>query len=177
MKTKKPKEIVLYDTTNYTERYDQARDSLFDSRAYDFDWETADDVPEKMIYEEMSYLQEIDYQYFSDKLTELFNDGYCIITGTCGRWNGKAQGGKFLTCFEDFCQFVRHLDEIKIIDNNGHLIITGYHHDGNDCYELKKLTRKGYEYADNNYFAHSRKLHENIMKCNLFSKLPRLANL
>lgn len=177
MKTKKTKPIVIYDTTNHTEQYDQARDSLFDSCAYDFDWVTADDVPEKMIYEEISFMQDIDYQYFSDKLNELFKDGYCIITGTCGRWNGKVQGGKFLTCIDDFRQFVSHLDKIKIVDENGHLIITGYHHDGCDRYELKKLTRKGYEYADNNYFAHSRKLHENIMKCNLFSKLPRLTNL
>lgn len=177
MKTKKTNTVVIYDTTNHTEQYDQARDSLFDSRACDFEWTSPDDVPEKMIYEELSYMQDIEYQYFADKLTELLKSGYCIITGTCGRWNGTVKGGKFLKSFDDFRQFVSHLDEIKVIDENGHLIITGYHHDGNDRYELKKLTRKGYEYADNNYFAHSRKLHETIMNCNLFSKLPRLANL
>ena len=42
-------------------------------------------------------------------------------------------------------------------------------------YELKRLTRQGYEYADRNYFAHDRKLHSTIMNCNFFSALPRLA--
>ena len=42
---------------------------------------------------------------------------------------------------------------------------------------VKKLTGKGYEYATNNYFAHYKKLHENIMTCNLFSALPYFSRL
>ena len=36
----KPHETVLYDTTNHTERYDEARDFLFATRADEFDWKT-----------------------------------------------------------------------------------------------------------------------------------------
>ena len=42
-------------------------------------------------------------------------------------------------------------------------------------YELNQLTHKGYEYADKNYFAHDRKLHNTIMRNNFFSALPRYA--
>lgn len=34
---------------------------------------------------------------------------------------------------------IQHLDNIKVIDRNGHLIIEGYHHDGSNHYELKRL--------------------------------------
>ena len=67
------------------------------------------------------------------------------------------------------------MDYIKITDRNGHLIIEGSHHDGNDRYELKRLTDKGYKYADRNYFARDRKLHDTIMRCNFYSALPKFA--
>ena len=68
----KSHETVLYDTTNHTERYDEARNFLFATRADEFDWKTDNDVPEKMIYDEMSFMQSLDYQYFQDK-TDLFS--------------------------------------------------------------------------------------------------------
>ena len=64
---------------------------------------------------------------------------------------------------------------MKFYDKDGHFYIRGYHHDGSDFYEMKKLTKKGYELANNNYFAHDRELHTTIMKFNLFSTLPRIA--
>jgi hypothetical protein len=67
------------------------------------------------------------------------------------------------------------LDYIKVIDENGHLKIYGYHHDGSDSYELKKLTKKGFEFADRNYFARDRQLHQTIMNNNFYSALPRIA--
>ena len=53
----------------------------------------------------------------------------------------------------------------------------GFHHDGHDCYELKRLTDKGTEYADRHGFAHDKTLHQNIMKNNFYSALPRLAGV
>ena len=174
---KKINEIVIFNNMDFSETYNETRENLFETRADDFDWTCSDDVPEKMILDEMSFQEENDYQYFKDKFNELLKNGDCLLTGTCGRWNGPAQGGKFIQSFNDFATAIQHLDYLKIIDRNGHLIIEGYHHDGQDRYEIKQLTHKGYEYADSNYFSRSRKVHETIMKCNLYSRLPRLANL
>ena len=171
------KEIILYDTTDYSERYNDIREELYERFAEEYDWEYSDDVPMDMIHNEMNFQKQIDYQYFQDKLSQLLETGDCLLTGTCGRWNGAVQGGKFIHSFHDFSDAIRHLDYVKITDQNGHLIIEGFHHDGQDRYELKQLTAKGYEYANNNYFVHSRQLHETIMGCNFFSKLPHLATL
>lgn len=171
------KEIIIYDNTNHEERYDEARDFLFGTRAQDFDWESSDDVPEKMIYDEMSFMEGLDFQYFKDKMSELLSNGICIIMGICQRWNGHVSCGRFIDSFDEFMEFIDHLDYLKITDNNGHLLITGAHHDGNDSYELKLLTPKGVSYADRNSFAHTKELHEKLMNTRTYSKLPRLATL
>jgi len=171
------KELILFDNTNYCERYTDIRSELYEQYAEEYDWQMEDDVPDKMIYDEMSFREEIDYQYFKDKFTQLLKAGYCLLVGTCGRWNGPVEGGKFIENFRDFSTAIQHLDYLKITDSDGHLFIEGYHHDGADSYEIKQLTPKGYTYANNNYFAHSRELHQKIMNNNFFSRLPRLANL
>lgn len=171
------KELVLFDNTNYSERFNETREFLFNQYAEENDWESQDDVPDDMIQDEMSFQEEIDYHYFKDKFTQLLKAGYCLLVGTCGRWNGPAKGGKFITDFRDLSSAIQHLDYLKITDKNGHLYVEGYHHDGSDSYEIKQLTRKGFAYANNNCFAHSQKLHEKIMNNNFLSRLPHLADI
>ena len=60
----KTQDVVLYDTTDYSETYDEIREFLFETRADDFDWTSEDDVPVKMIHQEMNDQQENDFQYF-----------------------------------------------------------------------------------------------------------------
>ena len=170
-------EYVLYNNYDYSENYDSAREWLFATRQDDFNWETEDDVPEKMILDEMSFLEESEWAYFKSKCEELLSNGDCLLTGTCGRWNGPAQGGKFIRSFHDLVSCIEHLDYLKIIDRNGHLIIEGYHHDGSDSYELKQLTRRGREYARQYDYARDERLHTTIMNLNFYSKLPRLASI
>ena len=170
-------EIVLYDSTHYSDRYAETQQELFERFAEEYDWDFIEDVPVDMIHDEMNFHEELDYQYFKEKFTQLLNRGRCLLVGTCGRGNGPAKGGKFIHSFGDLLSVIQHLDYLKITDVDGHLYINGYHHDGSDSYEIKQLTRKGSQYADSNYFAHSRKLHETIMQNNFFSKLPRLATL
>ena len=174
---KNKQEFILYDTTDSSKRYQKIRKQIYELFAEEYEWDFVEEVPDDMIYAEMKHQDECDYQYFKDKFTQLLRAGYCLLYGTCGRWNGPARGGEFISSFDDLRSAIQHLDYLKIIDCNGHLHIEGYHHDGSDSYEIKLLTAKGYEYADSNHFAHSRKLHESIMNCNLFSKLPRLATL
>lgn len=170
-------EYVLYNNYDFSENYASAREWLFATRQDDFDWETEDDVPEKMILDEMSFLEESEWAYFRSKCEELLMNGACLLTGTCGRWTGPARGGKFIRTFHDLVSCIDHLDYLKIIDRNGHLIIEGCHHDGSDTYELKQLTRRGREYARQYDYARDEQLHTTIMNLNFYSKLPRLATI
>ena len=170
-------EYVLYNNYDFNENYDSAREWLFATRQDDFDWETEDDVPEKMILGEMSFLQESEWDYFKSKCNELLVDGDCLLTGVCGRWNGSAKGGSFIRTFSDLLNCIGHLDYLKIIDRNGHLIIEGCHHDGSDYYEIKKLTKHGQKYAQQWGYVRDERLHRTIMRFNFYSKLPRLATI
>ncbi|MBQ8875941.1 MAG: hypothetical protein IJY63_00150 [Clostridia bacterium] len=58
---KKIKEIVLFDNTNYSDRYDEIREELYERFAEDYDWDYSDDVPMDMIHDEMNFQEEIDY--------------------------------------------------------------------------------------------------------------------
>ena len=171
------KEIIIYDNTNHEERYDEAKDFLFSTRAEDFDWQSIGDVPEKMIYDEMSFMKSLDFQYFQYKMSELMSKDICIIMGTCGRWNRQVSCGRFIESFDELMGFIDHLNYLTIKDRDGHLIINGAHYDGNDRYELKLLTAKGFSYADRNEFAHTKELHEKIMNTRAYSRLPKLASL
>ena len=171
------KAYVFFDNTNYSERFDETRKELYETYAEEYDWDYEEDVPDKMVHDEMNFREELGYQYFEDKFTQLLKAGYCLLVGTCGRWNGRVKGVKFIETFRDLSTAINHLDYIKITDENGHLYIEGYHHDGSDSYEIKQLTAKGYEYARSNYLAHTCKLHETIMNNNFYSRLPRLASL
>lgn len=172
---KKIKEVVLYDDTENYKKFDEIRDFLFAVYADENGWACKENIPDDEVYKEIDFQNQETWRDLKDALENSFKTRYYLMTGTCGRWNGNVEGGKFITCYQDFQSMIQHLDNIKVIDRNGHLIIEGYHHDGSDRYELKRLTRQGYEYAGRNYFAHDRQLHSTIMNCNFFSALPRLA--
>lgn len=170
-------ETILYDNTRDYEKYDEIRQCLFNEFADYQDWLLPSDVPEKMIQEEIATLNSNDWEYLEYKLKEMFKSGYYLLTGICGRWNGPQNGGKFINSYGELMRCIEHLDGLKVSDNNGHLFFDGYHHDGHDHYELKKLTQKGYDYAESNYFSNCRKVHQTIFNNNFFSCLPRLAAL
>ena len=170
------KSYVFYDDTADYEAYDDVRAYLFDLHGEDNGWETADDVPDNWIYDEISEQNNADWRELLHDLGRVFKEDCYLLTGTCGRWCGPAQGGKFINSTDDLLACIKHLDKVKFYEQDGHFYIDGYHHDGSDHYELKRLTKKGYEFADRNYFAHDRQLHTTIMQNNFYSALPRLAN-
>jgi hypothetical protein len=174
----KNKEIILYDNCDiYShDKREEMRQILFDELGEEQDWITPIDVPDSMIEESIREDDDIRWQDFTDNLEKVLEKG-CLLTGSTGRWDGRHDGGKFVSSLSEFYRCIEHLNEVTITDKNGHLLIEGYHHDGFDHYELKKLTKKGYEYADNNYFANSRKLHNTIFNNNFYSCLPRLASI
>lgn len=123
----------------------------------------------------MDFQDHIRWNDVKDELQMLFEKGVYLLTGTCGKWYGNFACGKFIRSVTDLLSCIYHLDYIRIYDKNGHFYIHGSHHDGNDDYELKRLTHKGYLLADGNYFAHDRKLHHTIMNNNFYSALPYFA--
>ena len=58
---KKTQEIVLFDNTNYSDRYDEIREELYERFAEDYDWDYSDDVPMDMIHDEMNLLHPFSY--------------------------------------------------------------------------------------------------------------------
>lgn len=171
------REIVLYDNTNLYEHEEEVRNDLFFQYAQDYDWQLPGDVPDKMVEEEINFRDEMDWLDLRFRLENMLSNGHFLLVGYCGRWNGRADGGKFISSYSELMSCLNHLVGMRFTDIDGHLIIDGYHHDGSDRYELKKLTSKGILYADRNYFANDRHLHETIMNCNFYSRLPRLASL
>lgn len=172
----KDREITIYDNYYSYDREKEMREWLFEERAEDSDWNSPDDTPDERVYDEMDFQDRMQWDDVKAELDTLFKKNIYILTGTCGRWNGPAQGGKFIHSVDDLLSCIDHLDYLRIFDRNGHLYIHGSHHDGSDDYELKRLTHKGYELADRNYFAHDRQLHNTIMGCNFYSALPRYAS-
>ena len=171
----KNKTRVLYDNTDLTVLYQDARDYLFDTYGEERGWTSIEDVPGTEVYEEASFISEIEWKDFYCALEHIFESDCYLICGVCGRWDGPAEGGRFIHSAKELMHCLRHLDYIKFYDENGHLKISGYHHDGADSYEVKRLTEKGYELAYRNDFACDRELHKAIFGCNVYSCLPKLA--
>lgn len=171
----KSKEITIYDNYYSLERENDARAYLFDDYAEEENWQSLEDIPDERVWDEIDFQDRMQWDNVNYELDTLFKKNVYLLTGTCGRWYGPTQGGKFIHSVNDLLSCIGHLDYIRIYDKNGHLYIHGSHHDGDDDYELKRLTQKGYELANNNYFAKDRKLHTAIMTCNFYSALPRFA--
>ena len=171
----KTKETVIYDSYYTVEKEEQAREYLFENYAEEEGWKTPEDVPNQRISNEIYFQDSDSWEELQNGLKKLLKANYGLLTGYCGRWYGNVAGGKFIHTIDDLLSAIHHLDYIRIVDRNGHFIIEGDHHDGSDRYELKLLTKKGYEYADRNYFAKDRKLHNTITNCNFFSALPKFA--
>lgn len=169
------KGITLYDSYYCFEREEETREWLFEVHAVDEGWKTPDDIPDTLVFNEISFQDDMDWRELEDKLESIFEKDYYLMTGYCGTWRDNLAGGSFIHSLRDFLKVIGHLDDIRIIDCNGHLIVEGSHHDGSDRYELKRLTHKGYLLADSNYFARDRELHETIMNNNFYSALPHFA--
>lgn len=171
----KTKEITLYDSAYSPEREKDMREWLFELYAEDEGWKSPDDMPMRRVSDAMNDQDYSDWNDTKTALENIFKNDYYLMTGYCGTWHGNLDGGTFIFSMNDFMSAISHLEDIRIIDRNGHLIVEGSHHDGSDRYELKRLTRKGYLLADSNYFAHDKHLHETIMNNNFYSALPYFA--
>ena len=171
----KTEETILYDSYYSEEKEAEARRTLFEEYADEEEWTSPEDIPDYRVFREIELEDDIIWEAVKSDLEILFKNGHFLLTGYCGTWRGNMDGGRFINSLSELLSVFQHLDDLRIIDRNGHLIIEGSHHDGTDRYELKRLTHKGYELANAYYFANDRKLHNTIMKNNFYSGLPHFA--
>jgi len=180
----KVKEIVLFDNYNVTSSYERAREFLFEKLHEDefqpcYEVNCIDDIKDSDIWEEVSFTEEALWDDIKDYLESLCEDTL-IVTGIVGRWNGRAEGGTVVQSYFELQDLWKDCEYIKIWDEGGHLYIECSHHDGTNYYEVKKLTERGYERYNNWEYGYGkdcsdREIHEKLMHCSTYSRLPRLA--
>lgn len=129
------------------EAMQETKDFLLES-GYDLD-----EIDEDMLINSINLNDADNWECTKSELERFFGDKYkCILFGTVGRWDGTFAAG---TIFDgdDFIDTIykglKDCDYISITDENGHLYISGTHHDGTVSYEVKILTNKGIEYLEN----------------------------
>lgn len=84
-----------------------------------------------------------------------------LMTGTCGLWYGRQQGGKVLEDLKDCIDSLYDYTEIEY--DNGIINIKTIHHDGTNYYQIQPLSTRGEKYFDRHYYEMSdRELHEKL---------------
>ena len=119
----KDREITIYDNYYSYDREKETREWLFDDCSEDSDWSSPDDIPDERVYDDMDFQDRMQWDDVKAELDTLFKKNIYILTGTCGRWNVPAQGGRFIHSVDDLLSCIGHLDYIRIYDRNGHLYI------------------------------------------------------
>lgn len=160
------------------DRYDYAREYLFEEYGEERGWKSADDIPDDDVYEEVNLQEEMEWNDFKSEFGRFIENspnGF-LLCGTVGTWRGRLAGGFYVNSFSDLTRFWKDCDYIKVYDEKGHLYIEASHHDGTNYAELKELTAKGDSYKDNHYYDSDREVHGVIFNNNFFSKLPRYAH-
>ena len=142
---KEAKTRTIYNNYDLYEDYaESAKESLIDNGT------EAEDITENNLWEEIYFLDSINWEDEKEQLENFFNDGNTwILQGFTGRWDGTYKGGYIFTDFmEMFYKATKDCDYIHIYDENGHFYIQCSHHDGTNLYEVKKVTQNGTYYLE-----------------------------
>jgi len=109
----------------------------------DKDWEPSDDE----VWNEIYSVTQISWEDIQYDLKEFFNDGSVyILTGTAGLWDGRKKGGAIIRSYKDLSRAWAGMDNVKFTDERGVFNIYGYHHDGTNHWQVRKLTERGLKY-------------------------------
>jgi hypothetical protein len=168
----------LEDDDNGKDKYDYAREYLFEEYAEEEGWESEDDVPDERVNNEVSFQEECDWDNFKSEFGRFIKDstyGFLLV-GDVGTWRGRVPGGCYVYEFRDLYKFWNSCDYIKVYDEGGHLYIEASHHDGTNYAELKELTCKGSNYVDNHRYDSDQEVHEKLFNSNFYTKLPHYAH-
>jgi len=136
----KAKERIIYDNYNTEDLEAECREYLI--------WDGNEDPSEDQIYNELMFRLDYYWDEFKREANKLLA-GTCLAVGTAGRWDGTCSGGFIFEGITGLMKHFDHCDYFKIWDENGHLFLRGYHHDGTDTVEIKHVTDKGRTYFEN----------------------------
>ena len=155
------KESLIYSNyDSYENLYESAIETLLANDILDY---TENDV-----YNEINFLDQIDFDDEYQRLTEFFDGKKLIIFGKIQRWNGYNNGFNVYDSFDECFQFAtKDCDFIKLYDENGHFYITSSHHDGTNHYEIKILKDSAADYIDNwdyGYIPNDKRTSNDILK-------------
>ena len=163
---------------NGKDRYDYAREYLFEEYGEDEGWLCDLDVPDNRVIDEVYAQSEFEWDDFKYEFGKFLKDSHngFLLVGTCGCWDGTYDGGCYVNKFDDLYKFWEHCDYIKVYDEGGHLYLKASHHDGNNYAELRELTYKGSDYASNHYWDSDRDVHKVLWNSNFYTRLPHYAH-
>ena len=174
-------EITLYSNYYSSEREQATREFIFDSRADDNpDWETADDISDEEVWEEMDFENSINWDDFQRELEKFFEGQTLIVSGTVGRWDGTFDAGKVIG-YNELYKCWSDCDYVEFTDRDGHFHINASHHDGNVHFEVKVLTDKGverysnWEYDWRTNAPTEREIHEKLFEDSHYTHIPHFA--
>lgn len=141
-------------------------------------WETMDDIPDSEVTRMVYDREEWDWDDFKAEFEHYIqNTGYgLLMVGDVGTWRGSVEGGCYVHKFGDLYKFWKDCDYIKVYDEGGHLYVKASHHDGNNYAELKELTAKGSDYANEHYWDNDREVHKKLWNSNFYTRLPHYAH-
>lgn len=161
---------TIFDNYCSSEREEEARKFLLEE--YPENGEPTDEA----VWDEVRFQEEINWEDVEAELTAFIDrHGDWLVKGYFGGWRGNQAGGKIISSFSELSGCWEGCDYIEFTDVNGHFYIKCSHHDGTNSYELKRLTQKGSEYAENHYYESDREVHEKIFNSNFLSALPHFA--
>ena len=136
-------------------------------------------ISDTEIMNEISFQLSQNWNDMYEDLLDFFDDERVLATAKIGRWNGVFDGGKIGYFKEILADILDKQDDFEIFDEDGHFLITTYHHDGQNNFEIKILTEKAeeildeYNDSDSEYFNYSeRQLHELFMSDDSLTELP-----
>lgn len=162
---------------NGKNKYDYAREYLFENYAEEEGWKKLEEVPQNRIESEVNFEDEDEWEKAEIQLSTFVKESNTLLlTGVIGTWQGQFRGGFFFDTLEELFKAWEDCDYVEIYEENGHLYVNCSHHDGNNDYEIKELTNKGSEYRDNHEWdMDERELHTKLWNSNFFTKLPRFS--
>lgn len=182
---KEAKERTIFDNYYSKERFEAARDSLWENYQYgnmlqNCEIESPEDFSDNEIFVEMDFVSNIEWEEFQMDFKNFLINRTLICTGSVGLWSGRFEGGSLIQDFNDMRKLWTDCDYIHIFDINGHLYVKCSHHDGTNFFELRELNQKGLDlYERHNWVDDTwsdRRLYETLFK-NSYSVLPNYVHL
>lgn len=135
---------------NFNIDFDEWKEAYQDEYEYtdeEMDEEITDDDIWQYIY------QRIDMDWEDLEMNLKYskqNDAYCVIVGSVGVWTGT-HSIQPTTCdnvWDAICKCANNMDYVIVKQVNGHLEVTGIHHDGRNTFEIHILNRRGVSAMD-----------------------------